>query len=113
MKSGRQIGNRVPGLTPKSRRDDRRANLAPYWEWDLVVSLARDGGGRIWERTGPVRRDGADLIPDGWRLWLRWDEICRGAGAPTGPGEREMLTADEGRTLGFTQMVARRRAEAS
>ena len=49
----------------------------------------------------------ADLLPEGWRLWmesdLQWSERL---GKPS--DEADMLALDQGRTLGFTRMVARR-----
>jgi hypothetical protein len=55
-------------------------------------------------------------VPDGWKLWLRWNEACLQAkAAPTPEGlewaarEGGMLRADDGRTLGFTRLVARKR----
>ena len=50
----------------------------------------------------------ADLIPDGWKHWLRWVEICQEQGVSLGaePREGDMLRADTGRNLGFTRVVA-------
>jgi SAM-dependent methyltransferase len=112
VKPGGQLGIAVPGLTHEIGREIP-AHLQPYWQWDFCSFHSPEWWRTHWEKTGLVDVTAADLIPDGWRLWLRWDEICRHAGAPTGPGEREMLTADGGKTLGFTRMVARRRAEGS
>jgi hypothetical protein len=50
----------------------------------------------------------ADVIPEGWALWLKWLEVCRQAGYPSGVDEEEMLRVDAGRNLGFTRVVARR-----
>ena len=54
-------------------------------------------------------------MPDGWNLWLRWNEACLQAKAAPTPErlewaarEGEMLRADNGRTLGFTRIVARK-----
>ena len=50
----------------------------------------------------------ADLVPDGWRHWLRSDEVsAEWDGVQS--DEAEMLRIDAGRNLGFTRMVARRK----
>jgi SAM-dependent methyltransferase len=109
VKPGGPLGICVPGLTAEIGTDIP-AHLRPFWQWDFC-SFHSPGWWRThWEKTGLVDVTAVDSMPDGWRLWLRWDELCRAAGAPTGSGEREMLMADEGRTLGFTRMVAERRA---
>ena len=49
----------------------------------------------------------ADLLPDGWRLWMASDLLwSERLGKPA--DEADMLALDSGRTLGFTRMVARR-----
>jgi len=53
--------------------------------------------------------DHADSIPNGWKHWLRWLEVCLDAGFPSAPEEIEMLRADAGRTFGFTRLIARKR----
>ena len=55
----------------------------------------------------------AFLKPGGcWKLWLEWNEVCGQFGqqsvAPLVRREAEMLRVDDGRTLGFTRMIARR-----
>jgi len=50
-------------------------------------------------RSGLVEVDLADMVPDGWLHWLRWERR-----APLA----EVLARDAGRTLGFTRVVARR-----
>ena len=51
------------------------------------------------------------MLPDGWRDWLVWSEVCAraGAGMPEAAArEAEMLRADAGRLLGFVRIVGRR-----
>lgn len=54
-------------------------------------------------------------MPDGWKLWLEWNELCGELGrqdfAPLARREAEMLRVDDGRTFGFTRLVARKPAE--
>jgi len=56
----------------------------------------------------------ADRLEDGWREWLLWSEVV--AEHHTDEFHRRMgrenarlVRADQGRTLGFTRVVGRRR----
>jgi hypothetical protein len=52
--------------------------------------------------------ESADLIPDGWRDWLRWNQVCdERRGRPPHP-ETELLASVDGRLLGFSRLVARK-----
>jgi cyclopropane fatty-acyl-phospholipid synthase-like methyltransferase len=110
IKPGGQIGMVAPGLTHELGADVP-GHLAPYWVWDFCCFHSPDWWRTHWTKTGLVDVHTADLMPDGAELWRRWDHLCRQAGARTGPGERELLEADAGRTLGFTRVVATRRTE--
>jgi hypothetical protein len=55
----------------------------------------------------------ADLIPDGCKHWLKWREIGLAQGFSANQQEADMLRVDAGRNLGFTRIVARKKAEAS
>lgn len=57
--------------------------------------------------TGFVNVEVADRLPEGWRDWLAWNEVCDRASGRPGE-EAEMLRVDAGRLLGFTRIVARR-----
>ena len=51
------------------------------------------------------------MIPDGWRHWLVWSEVCARAGvglSGAAAREAEMLRVDAGRLLGFVRVVGRR-----
>jgi hypothetical protein len=64
-----------------------------------------------WSRSGNVEVEHADLLPDGWRHWLRWEHL-----GPIGPerwrehsrGWVKNLEADGGATMGFSRVVARK-----
>ena len=50
----------------------------------------------------------ADVLSDGWRLWLDWLRLV----APDNGTEIRALAADSGSHLGYVRVVGRRRAEA-
>jgi hypothetical protein len=65
---------------------------------------------RLWESVDVVDVERADSLPGGWQHWLLWQEVLRDAGRRTSQSEIEMLTPDAGRNVGFTRVVARKRA---
>ena len=70
---------------------------------------------RHWGKSGAIDIEVADLIPDGWRHWLRWDEAALELGFVPKPFESfvpswiDALRLDAGRNLGFTRLLAHRK----
>ena len=46
-------------------------------------------------------------MPEGWRLWLRWDRAVQAAGAGRFPSDEETLVADGGRYVALIRVVGR------
>jgi SAM-dependent methyltransferase len=109
VKPGGQIGIVVPGLTEEIGADIP-VSLASQWVWDFCSFHSPEWWRIHWEKTGLVDVSTADWMPEGWRLWLRWNDVCEKVGAPNDAEIGEMLRADAGRYLGFTRLVARRRS---
>lgn len=85
-------------------------HLAPYWVWDFWSFHSPDWWKRLWTNTGKVDVTYADSLPDGWRQWLLWSQVCQEAGYHADAQEIAMLQADAGANLGFTRVVAQRKA---
>src|SRR5690606_6894121 len=64
---------------------------------------------RHWQRSGVVDVEVADQLEDGWRLWLRWEEVRLALDSDAPRGVADMLRADAGRHLGFVRVIARTR----
>jgi hypothetical protein len=79
-------------------------HLRAWWEPSLACLHSADWWRRHWARSGVVRVELADTMPDGWRRWLDWEHTV----APDNSTEIEALTADAGRTLGYVRVVGRR-----
>jgi cyclopropane fatty-acyl-phospholipid synthase-like methyltransferase len=67
-----------------------------------------------WTKTGAVRVDHAEAIPDGWMDWLQWLELTKpylteGSAIQANAQETALLQADEGGNVGFVCIVAARR----
>jgi cyclopropane fatty-acyl-phospholipid synthase-like methyltransferase len=112
LKPGGRLGIVVPG-TLKELSDGPAQHLAPYWVWDFCSFHSPQWWRRHWQKTGLVDIETADTLIDGWKLWLEWNEICENFGqqklANLARREAEMLRVDNGRTFGFTRVIARQR----
>jgi SAM-dependent methyltransferase len=108
VRPGGQIGIAVPGV-----REEIGAgipeHLLPYWHWDFCSFHSPQWWRTHWEKTGLMDVTTAGWMPDGWKLWLRREELCERLGTRTSPEEAAMLREDAGRYLGFTRVVACRR----
>jgi SAM-dependent methyltransferase len=84
------------------------AHLRDWWTADLWCLHSADWWRRHWGRAGIVDLAVADVLPDGWRLWIDWLELI----APENVAEIQALRADAGSHLGYVRVVGRRRADA-
>jgi cyclopropane fatty-acyl-phospholipid synthase-like methyltransferase len=107
-KDDAQVGIVVPGLR-REFINGLPSHIARYWESDYWSFHSPDWWRSHWEKSGKVTVEVSDLVPDGWKHWLRWLEACGEQGAPTDPKEIEMLRADAGRNLGFTRVLAKKK----
>ena len=108
VKPGGQIGIVVPGLSQEFPSATPPDHLQPYWDPSFWSFHSPGWWRRHWERSGDVEVELADLIPNGWKHWMTSVEISakwRGEQSD----EAEMLGVDNGRFLGFTRIVARRK----
>jgi SAM-dependent methyltransferase len=112
LKPDGRLGIVSPG-TQAELSGEVPVHLAPYWAWDFCSFHTANWWRRHWEKTGLVVVQTADLLPDGWKLWLEWNEACERFGqpnlAPLAAREAEMLRLDDGRTFGFVRVIAERK----
>jgi hypothetical protein len=66
---------------------------------------------RHWERTGLVDEIEADVLQDGWKMWLQGKQARAKVEGddPSLTSDIQVLEADGGRYMGFIRMVARRK----
>ena len=112
VKPDGEVGIVVPGLREEFEADPP-PHLRPYWEKDRAFWSFHSAAwwSRHWERSGVVSVETADMIPGGWKYWLKSNEISAEWEGQESE-EAEMLRTDGGRNLGFTRMVAVARAKA-
>jgi cyclopropane fatty-acyl-phospholipid synthase-like methyltransferase len=107
VKPGGPVGIALSGLTRET--DTIPDHLREWWIQDQLWCLhSADWWRRHWGRTGLLDITVADMLPDGWRLWL--DSLR--AIAPDNATEIGALEADAGRNIGYVRVVGRRRADA-
>jgi cyclopropane fatty-acyl-phospholipid synthase-like methyltransferase len=105
-----QLGIVIPGVVHELTAFPP-PHLSPYWEWDFCSFHSPAWWHQHWAKTGLVSVEVADLLPDGCRLWLEWNEACAEFGsektARRVQREIEMLRVDNGRAFGFARVVGR------
>ena len=111
LRPGGMIGIVVPGIVAEFDYVPPHLQLgwdAAFWSFHSTAWWRRH-----WERSGLVTVIQADLLPEGWRLWLDWLRICLSldlpplfSGSDGGIAEAAMLEVDGGRNLGFTRVLA-------
>lgn len=108
LRPGGRIAIVVPGV--REELAEIPGHLLPYWDWEFCSFHTSLWWRRHWQKTGLVGVETADTMPDGWRLWLDWCEICAEAGVHREGSlrEAEMLRIDQGRTFDFVRVVARK-----
>jgi SAM-dependent methyltransferase len=108
LRPGGRIGIVVPGLV--AELGALPSHLVDVWDPACWTFHSPDWWRRLWERSGRLHVDHADLLRDGWKEWLLWLDVCQEMGVETDPNEVRMVRDDAGRNLGFTRIVASRRS---
>jgi cyclopropane fatty-acyl-phospholipid synthase-like methyltransferase len=111
LRPGGRLGIAVPGLAYEIGAVPDW--LAPYWEEGFSTFHSPIWWRELWEASGLVEVERAELLAHGAEDWLLWSETSDAWKRVTGraPYEREaaMLRADTGGLLGFVVAVARKR----
>ena len=118
LRPGGRLAIVVPGLVEEF--DTVPGHLRSWWDPELWSFHSPAWWRRLWERSGAVDVEIADLIPGAVDEWALWEEVGRERGEPRRdddippvvPGTAEVLRRDGGRALGFTRVVARTRSAA-
>lgn len=113
LKPGGQLGISSPCYTEEFT-DDVPAHLQRSYQDDgtghgLFAFHSPAWWGRHWAKTGLVNVEVADTVPDGGLLWLQYDEALLQEIGECVRQDVEMLRADQGRYVGMSRVVARRR----
>lgn len=105
LKPGGVLGIAGAGLTEEFAGRPP-AHFQTFWTPGMDCLHSAGWWRQHWERTGLVDVERADDLPDGWKLWVEWQQAI----APGNRAEIDAVKADAGRHLGYVRAVARRRA---
>ncbi len=112
LRPGGQIGIAVPGLVkdfngPVPEHLMRpHPNRGTFWVDECWCFHTADWWQRHWEKITAIKNVKADILPDGWKHWLQYEQACDEAGTLMFPSEAETLAADAGRYLALIRVVA-------
>jgi SAM-dependent methyltransferase len=110
-----QIGIVVPGLMRDfdggvpEHLTRRQESGGVFWASDCWCFHTADWWRHHWERTELVEVEAADVLPEGWRLWIQFDRARIATGTNQYPSDEETLEADGGRYIALVRMVSRRK----
>ena len=112
LKPGGTICIVTPSVT-RELPDGPPDHLQPWWVWEFCCFHTADWWAHHWAKSGLVTIEDSSNLPDGWRLWRDWCEICATAGCGLEDGaaaarEIDMLNADGGDLFCFARTVGRK-----
>ncbi len=111
---GGLMGVVVPGLTrpieqsPPAHLIEPQANGKVFWEDECWCFHTAEWWGELWRRSNRVTEVQSATQEDGWRHWRDFEQAVQDAGTSPFPSDVEALERDQGRTVGFVRVVARR-----
>ena len=110
VKPSGQIGITVPGFMHELN-GRLPEHILPFWAQECWTWHTAEWWRWHWERTRLVNDVSADVLPDGWKLWLQWKIARAKVKGETSSlmSDIQVLEADQGRYLGFIRMVASRK----
>jgi len=93
----KEISNGIPDYITEFLGDE-------LWTWQTLPWWKS-----LWEKDGLVSIDVADTLPDGCKLWLRYDTALQASGMSRWPDETDIFKKDKGEYIGFIRLVATKR----
>jgi ubiquinone/menaquinone biosynthesis C-methylase UbiE len=117
LKPGGQIGIVVAGLAQDIKGKVPEHLMRPhkdrgtFWVDECWCFHTAAWWHNHWVRTSLIEVEVADVMPDGWKHWLQYENACDEAGTLIFASEAETLAADAGRYLALVRMVGRKRKD--
>jgi cyclopropane fatty-acyl-phospholipid synthase-like methyltransferase len=109
LKPGGQIGVVMPATT-RELGEEIPIALEPFWEWDFCCWHSTQWWRTHWAKTRKVVVDQVDMIDDGWRDWLQFNDFItphvEGWWVKEVATTHDMLMTDQGKEIGFTRLLA-------
>jgi len=99
--AGAGLMREIEGVVPE--------RLAAWWEPSMRCLHSAEWWRAHWHKAGIVNIELADSMPDGWKLWLQWQNVV----APENLTEIRAVESDAGESIGYIRAVGRRREDAT
>ena len=115
LKPGGQIGIVVPGLMQDIDGPVPEHLMAPrpdrgtFWVDECWCFHTAAWWQRHWSKLACVKDVTAEVLPDGWKDWIQYENACDAAGTLMFPSEVPTLEVDAGRYMGLVRVVGRRK----
>jgi SAM-dependent methyltransferase len=115
VKPGGQIGIVVPGLVKDfngpvpEHLTKPRPDGSSFWVDECWCFHTAAWWHDHWCRMSSITMETADVLSDGWKDWLQYENACYEAGTLVFPSEAVTLEADAGRYLALIRVVGRRK----
>ena len=112
LKPGGRLGIVVPGLTRAfdgavpEHLTRPQANGKRFWEDECLCFHTAEWWAEHFRRSGKVRVEVADALPEGWRHWRDFERAVELSGQAVFPSDAEALERDQGRHIGLVRVVA-------
>lgn len=107
VKPGGRIAIAGAGLAQEIE-GDLPGHLRNLWTQDFWCLHSAPWWERHWSRTKIVEVETADAMPDGWKVWLDWQQTAH----PENTAEIETVAADAGEYLAYVRCIGRRNGDA-
>jgi ubiquinone/menaquinone biosynthesis C-methylase UbiE len=115
LKPGGQIGIVVPGLikdfsgpVPEHLMKPR-TNRSTFWVDECWCFHTAVWWQKLWQRYSSIEKVKADVLPDGWKDWLQYENACEEAGTLIFATEADVLKEDAGRYMALVRVVGRKK----
>jgi cyclopropane fatty-acyl-phospholipid synthase-like methyltransferase len=109
LKPGGQLGVVMPATT-RELGEEIPAALEPFWEWDFCCWHTPQWWRTHWAKTRKVSFDRVEMIDDGWRDWLQFNDFITphvdGWWIEEVATTHDMLMTDQGTEIGFVRLLA-------
>jgi len=112
LRPGGQIGIVVPGLAKDFKGPVPKHLTRPhkdrgtFWVDECWCFHTAAWWQNHWGKLSFIKDVAADVLPDGWKHWLQYEQACDEAGTLMFSSEAETLAADAGRYLALIRVVA-------
>jgi len=115
LKPGGQIGIVVPGLVKDFNGPVPEHLMRPnkvrgtFWVDECWCFHTAAWWQNHWGKLSVTKDVAADVLPDGWKDWLQYENACDKADTLIFPSEVPALEEDAGRYLALVRVLARRK----